>query len=106
MARDRTHIFVRTSPEPDPYKPHPRTMTNPGPPSPDNPEGHAALLKQALESAVTAGLERRSSSGITVAGATPGLYVVFEGQPGFGLKLESFDVKRSGIALTSVTQED
>jgi hypothetical protein len=106
MVRNRTHIFVRDSPKPDRYRPHPLRIEVKGPPSPADPRGHAVQLKKALEAAAADGLRRRDTSGITVAGAAPGLYVVFEGQRGFGLKLQSLDVQRSGIELVSVTDRD
>lgn len=37
-------------------------------------------------------------------GAEPGIYVEFESQPGFGLKLESLDASGSGIELVSVVE--
>src|SRR6266511_2445462 len=106
MARNRTHIFVRQSPQPDRYRPHPLVIDTPAPPSPTNPRGHAARLTKALEDAAVDGLQRRTASGITVAGAAPNLYVLFEGQRGFGLKLENLDAQSSGIELVSVTERD
>jgi hypothetical protein len=103
MARDLPHILVRKSPVPDPYQRHPQKIDVSAPPPPGNPRGHAAALKKALKAAETDGAVRRADAGITVAGATPGIYVVFEGHPGFDLRLDSLDAKGSGIELVSVT---
>jgi hypothetical protein len=75
----------------------------PAPDSPDNPRGHANRLKKALEGAAASASERREDAGFTVAGAIPGVYVVFEGHRGFGLRLESLEAQRSGIELVSVS---
>jgi hypothetical protein len=106
MARDRAHIFVRNTPKADEYKPHPRVVTIPPPPPPPDPVGHATALKQALQSAEAAALTRRQAEPVHVEGATPGLYVVFDSQPGFQLKLETLDAKGSGIEVVSVSLDD
>ncbi|MDX2052701.1 MAG: S8 family peptidase [Polyangiaceae bacterium] len=103
MARDRAHILVRDRPNADAYSPHPRTITPKAPPSPADPGGHAAALKQALLEAEATSQTRRDALGIQVAGATPGLYVRFDSQPNFRLKLDSLDARGAGIELVSVT---
>lgn len=105
MARDRAHIFVRNLPKADEYKPHPRAVIVPPPPPPPDPIGHAAALKQALQSAEAMALTRRQAQPIHVEGATPGVYVVFDSQPSFSLKLETLDAKGSGIEVVSVGVE-
>lgn len=107
MARDRTHIFVRSAPKPEEYKPHPRAITSSPPPSPVDPKGHSAALKQALKDAEAAGQARRAAAqDVQVTGATPGLYLVFESQPGFELKLDTLDARGSGIEVVSVNRDD
>jgi len=71
-------------------------------PSPRNPVGHARALTRSLEQAEVQGEERRSQVEISVTGAQPGLYVQFESQPGFELKLESLESKREGIEVVAV----
>jgi len=104
MARDRSHIFVRDKPKADEYSPHPRKITVPLPPSPGDPGRHAATLKAALLAAEAAARTRRDVDGIQVASATPGLYVRFDSQPDFRLKLDSLDARGAGIELVSVTR--
>ncbi|MET0792531.1 MAG: S8 family peptidase, partial [Polyangiaceae bacterium] len=106
MARDRAHIFVRESPKADQYRPHPRVITTKAPPPPNDPQGHGAALSSAIKAAAAAGLARRDAHDVEVAGASPGLYVQFESQPNFGLKLETLDAQGSGIEVVSVTQND
>jgi hypothetical protein len=106
MARDRTHIFVRSTPKPDEYKPHPRVVRSSSPPSPADPKAHSAALKQALKDAESTGKERRAAQEVQVAGAAPGLYLVFDSQPGFELKLDTLDARGSGIEVVSVTRDD
>src|SRR6478752_3547390 len=104
MARDRAHIFVRTKPKADAYTPHPRKIEIEPPPSPENPTGHATALRSALLAAESESTARRNARGVQVAGATPGMYVLFDSQPEFRLKLESLDARGSGIEVVSVIQ--
>lgn len=105
MARDRLHIIVPGSPQADQYRPHPRRINIPPVPPPRNPKAHAEDLRRALEAAAKDARARRGGAGITVTGATPGIYVVFESRKeADGLKLESLDAAGSGIALVSVTR--
>jgi hypothetical protein len=102
MVRDRPHILVRKSPKPEPYRPHPPNIETKLPPRPSNAMAYADKLKRALSEAVKEAQSRRESAGIKVAGASPGLYVVFQGHEGFRLKLSSLDAQGSGIELVSV----
>jgi hypothetical protein len=68
-------------------------MDIPVPSPPKNPRAHAAELKKALAQAAAESQERRGESGITVAGATPGFYVIFQGREGIDLKLNSLDAQ-------------
>jgi hypothetical protein len=81
-------------------------MDIPVPSPPKNPQAHAAELKKALAQAAAESLERRGESGITVAGATPGFYVIFQGREGIELKLNSLDAQGSGIELVCVRDEN
>jgi hypothetical protein len=82
-------------------------MDIPVPPPPKNPRAHAAELKRALTQAEAEARTRRGESAIpTISGATPGLYVVFQGRSGFDLKLTSLDAQGSGIELVCVDDEN
>jgi len=76
--RNRKHILVPGSPSVEAYTPHPRTIAIDKPPVPANRPAHGNALKQAFESAVIEGNQRREDAGIQVHGAEPGLYVQFE----------------------------
>ena len=106
MVRDKPHILVRESPAAERYTPHPRMMDIPIPSPPKYPRAHAAELKKALAQAAAESQERRGGSGITVAGATPGFYVIFQGREGIDLKLNSLDAQGSGIELVCVRDEN
>jgi hypothetical protein len=94
--RNRRHILNRAAPRTERYSPHPRKIEIPSPPGPANRRRHAAALKSALRDAVQEAGERRQATDLVVHGAEPGIYVEFDGQPGFELKLESLEDKRSG----------
>ncbi|HEX7051153.1 MAG TPA: S8 family peptidase [Longimicrobiales bacterium] len=48
--------------------------------------------------------ERRSTTGIDVHGAKPGIYIQFDSQPGYELNLGSLEDRRQGIELVAVTE--
>jgi hypothetical protein len=60
-------------------------------------------LRNSLEQAVQEAQQRRAEAGIEVPGAAPGLYVLFESQPGVPLNLQSLEDARQGIELVAVT---
>lgn len=103
MVRDRPHILVRTSPKPEPYRPHPPNVKFRLPQAPADARTYANRLKSALSEAdKQAKARRRDAAAIKVSGASPGLYIVFQGHKGFQLKLSSLEAQRSGIELVSV----
>src|SRR5262245_20523692 len=102
--RNRRHILVPTPPSREDYRPHPRSIDLPTPPAPEDRGRHADVLKRSLVEAQRQGQERREAAEITVHGAQPGLYVVFDSQPGVELKLQSLEDKRQGIELVGVTR--
>jgi hypothetical protein len=104
LARNLSHLVVAQQVAAERYRPHDRRIDVEDPPSPSNPRAHAASLKRALEETARAGEARRDAAAISVEGATPGLYVQFDSQPGFGLKLQSLSNKPAGIELVSVTR--
>ena len=99
--RNRRHILVGTAPQAEPFTPHPSgrspVFTRPS----DRPQ-HAAVLKLALETANTAAVEMRQQTPLTVEGAHPGRYIEFEGPPGVDLKIDSIDLRGSGIEVVNV----
>lgn len=105
--RNRRHIIVPGEPTVEKYTPHSRKIEVKKPPAPASRRAHGAALKQSMELAVEEAADRRDAAadaGITVHGATPGLHVQFESQPGVPLKLTSLDDARSGIEIVAVTQ--
>jgi hypothetical protein len=104
--RDRPHILFRDPAQAEPYRPHGKAIKAKSPPSPRDRVAHGTGLKTSLETAAATAHERREAAAITVRGAQPGVYVVFESQPGFDLKLESLDSAdpRKGIELVTVTR--
>jgi len=102
VPRNLAHLVVTQRANAEPYRPHDRRIEVEAPPSPPNPNAHAASLRKALEVAALAGEARRAAAAVSVEGATPGLYVEFDSLPGFALKLESLSNKPSGIELVTV----
>ena len=99
--RNRKHIIVPDKPTAEPYAPHGRKIEIPKPPAPASRPAHGKALKQALESAVVEAHQRRADAGFQVHGAMPGLYVLFESQPGVPLTLSSLEDARQGIELVA-----
>ena len=99
--RNRRHILVGTAPQAEPFTPHTSgsapVFTRPS----DRPQ-HAAVLKLALETANTEAVEMRQQTPLTVEGAHPGRYIEFEGPPGVDLKIDSIDLRGSGIEVVAV----
>lgn len=105
--RNRRHIILQKEPIVERYTPHLQGFGKKEIPRPLSRAEHAASLKQAFGDATRMAAERRKAavdSGITVQGATPGLYVQFESQPGIPLNLPSLEYAPSGIELVAVTQ--
>src|SRR5262245_42988496 len=103
--RDRPHILVRGTAQPEAYRPHPKVIDRTVPLSPRDRRGHGTSLASEFAQARSVIEERREDVGITVADAEPGLYIQFESQAGFFLALESLENKPKGIELVAVTQE-
>jgi hypothetical protein len=59
-------------------------------------------LERVAREAAALGIERKAFA----RDAEGGIYVTFESEPGFEIKLESLEVLRSGIELLTVTQKD
>lgn len=102
--RDRQHILIRERPATEDYRAHSRVVKVKKPPPPSSRPAHGAALKAALDLAVTEAVQRRHDAGFEVHGATPGLYVVFESQPGVPLRLPALEAASQGIELVAVTQ--
>ncbi|MEP7182347.1 MAG: S8 family peptidase [Betaproteobacteria bacterium] len=100
--RNRKHIIVPGGPTAESYLPHGRRIDTPKPPAPTSRTAHGIALRQALEVAVTDANQRRGDAGIQVHGAAPGLYILFESQPGVPLQLSSLEDARQGIELVAV----
>jgi hypothetical protein len=92
--RDRLHIILRGLAAPEPYRRPPRAIPGRGIPAPANRGQHGRQLQAELEQAGAAGLARRESEDVRVAGAVDGIYVRFESFPDLDLALESLDPRR------------
>jgi hypothetical protein len=101
--RNRKHILVSRPPKTEQYTPHKGGGTQKVP-APASRAAHAKALQSSLEIAEEAGLERRSSVGVKVHGAKPGLYIEFESQPGIELNHSSLGNKKKGIELVAVSE--
>lgn len=103
--RNRRHIIVPGAPTTERYARPPRKVEPPAPPEPPDRSAHGAALKQSLENAVKLANERRQAaqeSGLKVHGATPGLYIEFEGRPGIPLHVTKLEAQGSSIELVAV----
>ena len=95
-TEDRPHITVpvdrfRRS---ESYTPHVRPRRQkPGPP-PGGRHAHGEALFRAIEAAVSASTVRREAARVSVATATPGLYLEFESFPELQLAIESLEKRR------------
>ncbi|WP_298403425.1 S8 family serine peptidase [Ferrimicrobium sp.] len=95
--RDRLHIILRGFAAPEPYRRPPRAIPGTRIPTPANRGQHGRQLQSALEQAGAAGLARRESEAVRVAGALDGIYVRFESFPDLDLALESLDPHRGRV---------
>lgn len=102
--RNRKHLFVRTPPSTEAYRPHPRKITLPPFAGPGNRARHAGALTAALATAQRESRGSREALNISVHGAEPGLYVLFESPPNVELKLESLEHRGKGIELVAVQE--
>ena len=80
-------------------------------PAPADRGQHGRQLQSELELAGAAGLTRRESEGVRIAGAVDGIYVSFESFPDLDLVLESLDPRRGKAhpelrAVREVTVDD
>jgi len=95
--RDRLHIILRGLAAPEPYRRPRRAIARRGIPVPANRGRHGRQLQSELEQAGAAGLARRESEDVRVAGAVDGIYVRFESFPDLDLALESLDPRRGRV---------
>ena len=100
--RNRRHILVGAAPQPEPFTPHPRRITPQAFTRPSDRPQHAAALRSALEAADTEAVELRQQTPLAVEGSHPGRYIEFEGPPGVDLKIDSLDLRGSGIEVVNV----
>ena len=104
--RDRKHIIVPGGPSAEPYSPHPRTIPPRKPAAPQSRSAHGKALRTAFEAAESQAAQRRESAGLEIHGAEPGLYVLFESQPGVPLNIASLEDARQHIEVVAVTHVD
>ena len=100
--RNRRHILIPNEPIAEPFRPHPRSISEKLVRGPIDRRAHAEALSTALRHAHEEALRRRADTGVAVVGASPGLYIQFESPPGIELKLESLEDRRKGIELLAV----
>lgn len=102
--RNRKHILIRQTPRVDSYTPHGGGGKDALPSPAGGRSSHGAALKTAILQAETHANARRAASGITVHGATPGVYIQFESQPDVELNIPSLEDRRKGIEVVAVTE--
>ena len=100
--RNRKHLLVREAPSAESYTPHGRKIDSPIVPTPLDRVLHARTLGDSLRQARADSQAARDSRDIAIHGAKPGVYVQFDGWPGFDLKLESLEDQRKGIEVVAV----
>lgn len=100
--RNRRHIIIPISPTTENYRPHGREIKPKPYPGPTDRPAHARTLQEALQQAATEAAEGRAAAGVTIQGAVPGVYILFESPPDVELKLESLEDRRKGIELRAV----
>ncbi|ABK43803.1 conserved hypothetical protein [Magnetococcus marinus MC-1] len=100
--RNRKHLLIPDRPRSESYTPHQRNIKQSAYSGPTDHAGHAAFLRNALETAQREATAARRASDIAVTGAVAGITVEFQSPPGFDLKLESLESKRAGIELLNV----
>lgn len=102
--RNRKHILVPAGPRVDSYTPHrPKIRRQDLAPSIGRP-AHGLALKAAIQQVEAEGLARRGATAFPVHGASPGLYVEFEGAPGIPLSVASLEDRRKGVEVVAVTE--
>lgn len=104
MARDLPHLLIPGRVPSEPYRPHPRGGDKPKTWTPPDPELHGRNLRVAIETAAREAHERRESSALVVAGAKPGVCLVFTSPPDIRLALASLEAKKPGIEILGVRQ--
>lgn len=101
--RNRRHILVPGRRTVEEYKPYGRDIDDKKPPPPPSRAQHGKALSRALAAAVDEAKQRRAEAGLEIHGATPGLYVQFESQPGVPLQVTSLEDSRKGIEVVAVS---
>lgn len=97
--RNRRHILVPGRRTVEEYKPYGRDIDDKKPPPPPSRAQHGKALSRALAAAVDEAKQRRAEAGLEIHGATPGLYVQFESQPGVPLQVTSLEESRQQVGV-------
>lgn len=100
--RNRRHILVPGAPQSEPFTSHPRKMEPRPFARPDDRPAHAAKLIGDLGAANREVLAERARRGVE---GEVGIYVEFMAPAGVDLDLKRLDLKRSGIRLLAVHEE-
>ncbi len=102
MATEHSHIFLRDSGESSDYTRPPRRIAGaPRFPTRDRP-AHSDRLRRQWESIWTRAKERQESRTAVSMPTRDGIYVEFEGAPGYDLVTKSLEDRGAGIRLLNV----
>lgn len=104
--RNRKHLLIRIDPTRERYTPHPQARDEEAPSWRVDRVEHAGRLRVALVTALKDAVERRREAAVSIEGASPGVYVQYESQPGEPLNLERLEALGSDIVLAAVQREE
>ena len=105
--RNRPHIFLGRTINPEPFTPTSSGRNGASPPTPSDPDAHSRRLRQSLSQAADQAAAERHPT-LQVEGAISGIYVQFEAVPGFELALTSLEPQQGKVhpELRAVTEQD
>lgn len=102
MATEHSHIFLRDSGESSDYTRPPRKIEQAHRFPARERESHSARLRQQWESIWTRAREQQESRTAVSMPTRDGIYVEFEGAPGYDLETKSLEDRGAGIRLLNV----
>lgn len=102
MPTEHSHIFLRNTGEPSDYTRPPRKIEQKHRFPPRERESHSAKLRKQWESIWTRAREQQASRMAVSMPTRDGVYVEFEGAPGYDLVTKSLEDRSAGIRLLNI----